>query len=354
MDDVVQHLGETIRAAAAQKRPLCIRGGGTKDFYGGPARGDLLSTAGCRGIVSYEPTELVITARGGTPLAEIEAALAEKGQMLAFEPPRFAEGTTLGGCVAAGLSGPRRAYAGAVRDFVLGVRILDGKGDDLRFGGQVMKNVAGYDVSRLMAGSLGTLGALLEVSLKVLPRPAAEATLRIACFEPEALEQMNRWASQPLPVSATAYRDGELRVRLSGARVAVDAAAKRIGGDPVDPPDAERFWSGIRDQTDPWFAGSAPLWRLSVKSTTPPLDLPGPQTIEWGGALRWIRTDADAAAPRDAAARAGGHATLFRGGDKAVGVFHPLPPVMMKLHRNLKQAFDSAGVFNPGRLYPEL
>jgi glycolate oxidase FAD binding subunit len=261
---------------------------------------------------------------------------------------------TLGGCVAAGLSGPRRPYSGAVRDFVLGVRILDGKGDDLRFGGQVMKNVAGYDVSRLMAGSLGTLGVLLEVSLKVLPLPASETTLLLKCGEADAISLMNRLAGQPLPITATAYCDGDLDVRLSGARVAVDAAAAKIGGAPVAPAQAIRFWVGIREHADPFFADSGPLWRLSVSSTTPPLDLPGQQLIEWGGALRWLKSTADAKMIRDAAARSGGHATLFRGGDRSGGVFHPLAPALMKLHRNLKQAFDPAGIFNPGRLYPDL
>ncbi len=354
MQDIIDKLSRLIRDAAAQKRPLCIRGGGTKDFYGGPVHGYKLNTGDYRGIVDYEPTELVITARAGTPLAEIEAALRQKGQMLAFEPPQFGEGSTLGGCVATGLSGPRRPYSGAVRDFVLGVRILDGKGDDLRFGGQVMKNVAGYDVSRLITGSLGTLGVLLEVSLKVLPLPVSETTLRLKCTEAEAIERMNRWAAQPLPITATAYRDGDLGVRLSGARVAVEAAAKKIGGAPVAPAQAEHFWTGIREQTDPSFAGDAPLWRLSVKSTTPPLALPGQQLIEWGGALRWLKSGADAKTVRDAATRAGGHATLFRGGDKTIGVFHPLPPALMKLHRNLKQAFDPAGILNPGRLYADL
>ena len=175
----------------------------------------------------------------------------------------------------AGLSGPRRPYAGAVRDFVLGVRLLDGKGADLRFGGQVMKNVAGYDVSRLMAGSLGTLGVLLEISLKVLPLPASETTLRLKCGEAESITFMNKWAAQPLPITATACHAGDLGVRLSGARVAVDAAARKIGGSVVEPAQAEGFWAGLREQTDPFFAGGTPLWRLSVKPTTPPLDLPG-------------------------------------------------------------------------------
>jgi glycolate oxidase FAD binding subunit len=354
MDNVVQQLSEAIREAAVRKRPLCVRGGGSKDFYGGTARGDEIGTRDYRGIVSYEPTELVITARAGTPLAEIESALKEKGQMLAFEPPHFGASATLGGCVAAGLSGPRRAYAGAARDFVLGVRLIDGKGGDLRFGGQVMKNVAGYDVSRLMAGSLGTLGLLLEVSLKVLPLPPAETTLHLQCDEARAIELMNAWAAKPLPVTATAYRDGDLGVRLSGARVAVDAAAKKIGGTVADPAQAERFWADVREHADPFFAGGRLLWRLSVKSTTPPLGLPGKQLVEWSGALRWLMSDAEPGSMREAAARAGGHATLFRGGDKSAGVFHPLAPALMKLHRNLKRTFDPAGIFNPGRLYPDL
>ena len=269
-------------------------------------------------------------------------------------PERKNRMATLGGCIATGLSGPRRAYAGSVRDFVLGARMLDGKGDDLKFGGQVMKNVAGYDVSRLVTGSLGTLGVLLEVSLKVLPVPPFETTLHLQRGEAEAIAQMNEWAGKPLPITATAFRNKDLGVRLSGASVAVEAAMRKLGGTRVNPDQAERFWTSMREHTDPFFAGSGPLWRLSVSSTTPPLDLPGEQLIEWGGALRWLRSDADAGTIRDAAARAGGHATLFRGGDKSAGVFHPLAPALMKLHRNLKQAFDPAGILNPGRLYPGL
>jgi glycolate oxidase FAD binding subunit len=377
MDSALQQLSEAIREAMTRKRPLCIRGGGTKDFYGGAIRGDRFSTAEYRGIVEYEPTELVITARAGTPLAEIEAVLREKGQMLPFEPPHFGEipsplpplpsgegnimpperqgrMATLGGCVAAGLSGPRRPYSGAVRDYVLGVRILDGKGADLRFGGQVMKNVAGYDVSRLMAGSLGTLGLLLEVSLKVLPLPPSETTLHLRRSETDAIAAMNEWAGKPLPITATAYRNGDLGVRLSGARSAVEAAVKKLGGNIVDPAKAAQFWTGIREQVDPFFAGDSPLWRLSVKPTTPPLGLIGGQLIEWGGALRWLRSNADAKMIRAAATRAGGHATLFRGGDKSTGVFQPLAPTLMKLHQNLKLSLDPAGIFNPGRLYSDL
>jgi glycolate oxidase FAD binding subunit len=273
--------------------------------------------------------------------------------MLPFEPPHFGGGATLGGCVAAGLSGPRRAAAGAVRDFVLGARLIDGRARELAFGGRVMKNVAGYDVSRLLAGSLGTLGLILEVSLKVLPRPAAEHTLRLELPQEKALESLNRWAGTALPVSASAWRDGELTVRLSGAQRAVRAAAQQLGGEVLAAVHAARFWSGIREQTDPWFAGEAPLWRLSVPSAAAALDLSGEQLVEWGGALRWLRSGADAATVRAAAARAGGHATLFRGGDKAAGVFAPLAPALARLHRELKAAFDPAGVFNPGRLYPD-
>jgi glycolate dehydrogenase FAD-binding subunit len=260
---------------------------------------------------------------------------------------------TLGGCVATGLSGPRRAYAGAVRDFVLGVRIMDGKGAELRFGGEVMKNVAGYDVSRLTVGALGTLGVILEVSLKVLPAQVAEATLRLAVAPDQAIVLMNEWAGKPLPVSATAYRARSLSVRLSGAPSAVDAAVKKIGGEAMDADQATRFWNDIREQRAPFFAGDQPLWRLSVKSTTPPLDLSGPQLIEWSGALRWLRSDADAKVIREAAARAGGHANLFRAGVKAAAVFHPLSPGLAKIHRRLKEAFDPAGILNPGRMYPD-
>ncbi len=354
MDAALADLAARIRQAFAQGRALCLRGGGTKDFYGGPPRGEPLDTRAYAGIVAHEPTELVVTARCGTPLATVEAALAANGQMLAFEPPHFGARATLGGCVAAGLSGPRRAAAGALRDYVLGATLVDGRGRVLRFGGRVMKNVAGYDVSRLLAGSLGTLGLIAEVSLKVLPRPLAELTLRLEVPQARALEALNRWAGQPLPISASAWHDGELSMRLSGAESAVRAAAGRIGGERLEGGEAERFWSGLREHTTGFFAGEAPLWRLAVRSNAAPIELPGEHLIEWGGALRWVRTRADAPAVRAAAAEAGGHATLFRAADKSAGAFAPLEPVAMRLHRNLKAAFDPAGILNPGRMYPEL
>jgi glycolate oxidase FAD binding subunit len=354
MTDFVEQFAAHIRDAAAGKRALNIRGGGSKDFYGNPAIGESLDVTPYHGIVDYEPTELVVTARCGTPLTELDAALKEKGQLLPFEPPHFGPAATLGGCIAAGLSGPRRAYAGAARDFVLGVRILDGHGDDLRFGGQVMKNVAGFDVSRVMTGSLGTLGVILEASLKVLPRPVAEATLQLQMDEPTAIRTLNEWGGKPLPVSATAWNAGTLQVRLSGARAAVAAACRKLGGDAIDAGQAEAFWLGIREQTDPFFAqGATPLWRLSLPSTTPSLVLPGTQLIEWGGALRWLKSDAPAETIRAAAAAAGGHATLFRAQDKSAGAFQPVTPGLLAIHRKLKQTFDPAGIFNRGRLYAD-
>jgi glycolate oxidase FAD binding subunit len=347
MQNIVESFQERIRSG----RPLRIRGGGTKDWYGQRLEGDILDTRDYAGIVDYEPTELVITARCGTPLAGIEAALAERGQMLAFEPPHFGTGATLGGAIASGLSGPRRANSGAVRDFVLGCKLLDGKGDVLSFGGQVMKNVAGYDVSRLLAGSLGTLGLLLEVSVKVLPRAPREATLVFdGVAEVDAIRRLNEWAGQPLPVSASCWHDGVLAVRLSGANAAVDAAIRSLGGDVM--PDCARFWASLREQQHAFFDGDMPLWRLSVPSTVGAIVLGSPQLIEWGGAQRWLRAPADAAERIRATVRAcGGHATLFRGGDKSVGVFQPLAPAIARIHERLKAGFDPAGIFNPGRMY---
>jgi glycolate oxidase FAD binding subunit len=342
----LEALQDRIREAAARRAPLRLRGGGSKDFYGNSPRGELLDTRSYAGIVSYEPSELVMTARCGTRLAEIEQALKDKGQCLPFEPPHFGPDATFGGCIAAGLSGPRRASAGPLRDFVLGVKLVDGRGRVLEFGGQVMKNVAGYDLARLAAGSLGTLGLIAEASVKVLPLPACESSLELEAAEAEALERMNLWAGQPLPVSATAWHRGVLRVRLSGSEPAVRAAERKIGGARF----AEAsFWHDLREHRHPFFAGSEPLWRVALPSDHPGLALPGDSLIEWGGAQRWVRADG----ARALAAKAGGHATLFRSEGRQ-DVFAPLERVNMDLHRRLKAAFDPAGIFNPGRLYPGL
>ena len=346
---------DLFRSRILERKPLRLKGGGSKDFYGGALVGAVLQTGGHSGIVSYEPTELVVTARCGTPLAEVESALAARRQFLACEPPGFGR-ATIGGAVAAGLSGPRRASAGSLRDFVLGVKIMDGEGRVLKFGGEVIKNVAGFDVSRLMTGSLGTLGLILEVSLKVMPLPVGDASLRFEMPQDKALEAMNRWAGQPLPLVASSWQDGVLTLRLSGAQAAVASACKKLGGEPLADPMAAAFWTGLREQSVAFFADDMPLWRLSLPSVAPPLELTGEQLVEWGGAQRWLRADADAAQLREAAARVGGHATLFRGGhveQRAGGVFAPLPPALMEVHRRLKQSFDPYGVFNPGRMYPE-
>lgn len=355
----LEQIVDAVRAAHDSHTPLRLRGAGSKDFYGGLLAGEVLDLAGHRGIIAYEPTELYITARCGTPLTEIEAALAERGQMLAFEPPHFGK-ATVGGCVAAGLSGPRRMQAGAVRDFVLGAKIVDGTGQVLGFGGQVMKNVAGYDVSRLLAGSLGTLGVIAEVTLKVLPKPVAETTLVFECAADEAVRRLNQWGGQPLPVSASFWHDGKLWLRLSGAGAAVEAACKVLGGTSFPEVDSlpgavnpENLWKSVREQTHPAFAGSV-LWRLSLPTTAPDAGLDGPQAIEWGGGLRWYAGEQTAI--RGAAVRLGGQATLYRAPESLrcrEDAFTPLSPALLALHRRLKKAFDPRGILNPGRLYAE-
>jgi len=355
----LEQIVAAVQAAHASQTALRLRGAGSKDFYGGLLAGEVLDLSGYRGIVAYEPTELYLTACCGTPLAEIEAALAEKGQMLAFEPPHFGK-ATVGGCVAAGLSGPRRMQAGAVRDFVLGAKIVDGSGQLLSFGGQVMKNVAGYDVSRLLAGSMGTLGVIAEVTLKVLPKPVAETTLVFDCTADEAVRRLNAWGGQPLPVSGSFWHDGKLWLRLSGAGAAVEAASKALGGNAAPQGDflrgavnPENLWKSVVEQTHPSFA-SPVLWRMAVPTTAPDAALDGLQAIEWGGGVRWYAGEQPAI--RGAAARLGGHATLYRAPESLrclEDAFTPLSPALLALHRRLKKAFDPKGILNPGRLYAE-
>ncbi|HEY2462564.1 MAG TPA: glycolate oxidase subunit GlcE [Steroidobacteraceae bacterium] len=360
-DPTLARLIDQVSSAREQRTPLDICGGGTKRFYGETPAGAPLDVTPLSGILSYEPTELVVTARAGTPLADLEAALQEHGQCLPFEPPRFAAGGTVGGMVACGLSGPSRANAGSVRDHVLGATLLNGRAELLTFGGQVTKNVAGYDVSRLLVGSLGILGVICDVSLKVLPTSVATETLIFEWDEVRALETLCRWAAQPLPISASGWHRGRLRVRLSGARAAVAAACERLGGERLQASAAHAWWSGARDHSAEFFsvnerdlARGESLWRLSVPAAAGALTLPGEQFIEWGGAQRWWRTTAPAAAVRDAAARADGHATLMQGANRSDGVFTPLSSVLMRVHQELKQAFDPARIFNPGRLYQGL
>jgi glycolate oxidase FAD binding subunit len=366
VDATLQAIVDAVREAGSARRPLRLRGGGTKDFYGGPLRGQVLELGALRGISAYEPTELVVTVRAGTPLRELEAVLAEKGQCLPFEPPRYVDrgtvggtdGGTVGGMVATGLAGPARAAVGGVRDYVLGATIVNGRAEVLSFGGQVMKNVAGYDVSRSLAGSMGTLGVICEVSLKVLPVAPGRLTLRFDLDQANALRHVNEWAGQALPLSASAWWDGILVVRLQGAQAAVATAAARLGGEVIDAPLADLFWQGLRDQHDEFFdsaaeavAAGARLWRLSVAATAPKLALHGQQLIEWGGAQRWLVSDVPPATVREAAVDALGHATIWRG-DKADGAFTPPAPTQARLQRAVMAAFDPHGIFNLGRLLP--
>ena len=369
MEFALRQIVDRVRAAAAAQTPLRIRGGGTKDFHGLALRGELLDTRALTGIVSYEPSELVVTVRAGTLLAELEAALAEQGQCLPFEPPHFGPGATVGGMVAAGLSGPARASVGAVRDYLLGVVLLNGRAELLTFGGQVMKNVAGYDVSRLMAGAWGTLGLLTEVSLKVLPVAPAEATLRFECSQADALRRLHTWGGQPLPLNASCWVEdagvGQLYVRLRGAVAAVDAACRSMGGTRLDNATVAPDWRACRDQTLPWFTarrarpGQA-LWRLSLPATAPVLALPegASPLIEWHGALRWVQAPPEQGdALREVARAVGGSASLFIAdsayGSSATGQFDLKSPALAQIHARLKHAFDPAGIFNPGRLAPQ-
>ena len=354
MDPALNHLTDRVRAAAAQGHALRLRGGGTKDFYGQSLQGEVLDTRALSGILSYEPSELVVTVRAGTPLAELEAALAECGQVLPFEPPHFGAGATVGGMVASGLAGPARGAVGSVRDYILGVVMLNGQAELLTFGGQVMKNVAGYDVSRLMAGSLGTLGVLVNVSIKVLPKAVAESTLVFEMDEAQALAQLNRWGAQPLPINASCWHDGALHVRLRGAHAAVAAAYRTMGGRLTDQAGSS-FWQALREHTAPFFAlapGESRV-RLSLPDTTPPVQQ-GATLIEWGGAQRWIKLpQAALTSVRASLASQGGHVSVFRSDDKSAGWLAPLSPALARIHRELKKQFDPAGIFNPGRLYPD-
>ncbi|HBK51848.1 MAG TPA: glycolate oxidase subunit GlcE [Pseudomonas sp.] len=345
--DMSQTLLEQVNQALNEGTPLRIQGSNSKAMLGNPVAGEVLDTRNHRGIVSYDPTELVLTARAGTPLREIEAALHEAGQMLPCEPPHPGPEATLGGMVAAGLSGPRRPWAGSVRDFVLGTRVITGHGKLLRFGGEVMKNVAGYDLSRLMAGSFGCLGLLTEVSLKVLPRPRLCLSLRLAMGRNEALVELAEWGQQPLPISAACHDGETLYLRLEGGEGSVASAVERLGGEDLD----GSYWTDLREQRLGFFEAPQPLWRLSLPHNSAPIELPGRQLLDWGGAQRWLKSDVPAELIRQAVARIGGHATLYESDPAS---FHPLVAPLLRYHRNLKLQLDPQGIFNPGRLYAEV
>lgn len=352
--DIAGALCEQVRSAYDARTPLRIVGGDTRAFYGRPVEGQALQMAEHSGIVSYDPVELVVTVRAGTRLSALQAELAEHHQMLAFEPPMFGAASTVGGAVATGLSGPRRPWAGAARDFVLGTRIITQEGKLLRFGGEVMKNVAGYDLSRLMAGAQGTLGVLADVSFKVLPIPTASHSLRLSLGLDEALNKLAELGRKPLPITAAAWHQGELLLRLEGGKSSVKATQERLGGEPLD----AGFWRELRDHRHAFFTCNEgqSLWRLSLPPNSPPLALDIPETdifYDWAGSQRWVKTALDADTLRDACQSAGGHATCYtphaRGG--ATEPFTPLNAVVEKYHRNLKAELDVHGIFNPGRLY---
>ncbi|VVP41420.1 hypothetical protein PS893_04872 [Pseudomonas fluorescens] len=347
--DDSQSLLEQVNQALENATPLRIQGSNSKAFLGRTTAGEILDTRSHRGIVSYDPTELVITARCGTPLSQLTQVLDAAQQMLPCEPPSFGDGATVGGMIACGLSGPRRPWSGSVRDFVLGTRVITGQGKLLRFGGEVMKNVAGYDLSRLMAGSYGCLGLITEVSLKVLPKPRQCLSISLEMDAERALLRLAEWGQQPLPISAACHDGSRLHLRLEGGEGSVSAAHERLGGERLE----ACWWDDLNEQRLSFFDEDQPLWRLSLPHNTPLLSLPGRQLIDWGGAQRWLKSDAEAAYIRQVVDEVGGHATCFSHGLTDTP-FQPLPPALMRYHRNLKQQLDPRGIFNPGRLYAEL
>ncbi|KAF0254589.1 glycolate oxidase subunit GlcE [Pseudomonas putida] len=347
--DASEHLVDQVNQALASNTPLRIQGGGSKVFLGRQVEGTPLDTRAHRGIVTYDPTELVISVRAGTPLAELESALDEANQMLPCEPPHLGEGSTVGGMIAAGLSGPRRPWSGSVRDFVLGTRVITGLGKHLRFGGEVMKNVAGYDLSRLMAGSFGCLGVLTEVSLKVLPKPRLCRNLRVEMPLDRALLKLAEWGQQPVPITAASHDGQVLHLRLEGGEGSVNAACDRIGGQELE----AGYWQDLREQRLDFFSDARPLWRLSLPTDTAVLALPGEQLIDWAGAQRWLKSDAEAETIRAIVSEVGGHATCLTAGATA-SPFQPLGQPLLRYHRQLKAALDPQGIFNPSRMYSEV
>ncbi|UZE09699.1 glycolate oxidase subunit GlcE [Pseudomonas sp. B21-053] len=337
---------DQVNLARENATPLRIQGSNSKAFLGREVAGEVLDTRAHRGIVSYDPTELVVSVRAGTPLSELLDALDAKGQMLPCEPPSFGEGATVGGMIAAGLSGPRRPWSGSVRDFVLGTRVITGLGKHLRFGGEVMKNVAGYDLSRLLVGSYGCLGVLTEVSLKVLPKPRQCLSISLEIDSARALSKLAEWGQQPLPISAASHDGQRLYLRLEGGEGSVTAAHQRLGGEPLD----SGYWTSLNEQRLGFFDEGLPLWRLSLPNNLGPLALPGEQLIDWAGAQRWLKSEATNI--QSIAHELGGHATCFSHGASETP-FQPLAPALLRYHRQLKAQLDPQGLFNPGRMYAE-
>ena len=345
---MIENWQSQIKAAAAKGTKLAIRGSGSKSFCAPTTAGEVLDTREHTGIVEYEPNELVIVLRCGTRINDVEKTMADAGQMLAFEPPHFGDGATIGGMVASGLSGPRRPYAGALRDFVLGCKVLDGKGDHLSFGGKVMKNVAGFDVSRLLTGSQGSLGVITEAAFKCLPLPKAQQTRVFELDAQTAIERMNRWYAEANPITATAWLGGKLYVRLAGAEPAVRSAASSLGGEPLG--NDGDWWRDWREQRHVFFAGALPVIRVACKSTAPWSDLADDvdqQAIDWGGAQRWVRCPVVVLfAVREWARTQGGHASVFRGAASEAERAAALQPALAEVQAKIKTSFDPYGVFS--------
>ncbi|MDE0412598.1 MAG: glycolate oxidase subunit GlcE [Gammaproteobacteria bacterium] len=351
MTDIRELIASRVKDACEKGCALKIHAGNTKDFYGRNIKGIPLSLSEHTGIVEYEPSELYITARSGTPLKEIEHVIEKEKQILPCEPPHFGAAATVGGMVAAGLSGPRRVSSGAIRDCILGVEIINGKGEYLQFGGKVMKNVAGYDVSRLMCGALGTLGILMSVTLRLLPKPVSEQTLAFPLNTSEAIQKMNSWTRTPMPITGTFHDSKNLYIRLAGSRSTIEKCAEILGGDMVDRSHA--FWSDVKEQAIDFFMTDKPIWRIQVPPNTTPLKISGSSLLEWNGALRWYASETEASEIRRITEQAGGHACLFRRRSGTEDIFHPLSPHLLEIHRRLKRAFDPNGILNPGKIYCE-
>lgn len=348
--DQLDSLLEQVQRALSEKQPLRIRGGNSKHFLGGLVAGHDLDVSQHQGIVDYDPSELVVTVRTGTPIRALRAALQKQGQYLPFEPAEFDGMATVGGVVASGLSGPRRPWSGSVRDYVLGCRLITGEGHQLRFGGQVMKNVAGYDVSRLMVGAMGTLGVLTEVSFKLLPRPRHQAARHLSCTLEQSMEYLARWRKASFPVTGAIHENGCLHVRLEGGRSSVTQALQQIGGET----EHDNFWFDLREFKLDFFQDQkARLWRVACALNAKPIEWPGQLMYDWGGAQVWIKSQAPVAEVFRLAASQGGHAVAFAHGENP-GLYQELPAALLKVHHQIKRQLDPVGIFNPGRLYGSL
>ena len=350
MGDCNEEIASQVQDAFHSKTALQIQAGNTKAFYGRNIHGELLSLANHTGIIEYEPTELYMTARCGTPLREIEQTIDEQNQILPCEPPHFGSTATIGGMIAAGLAGPRRVFSGNVRDCMLGVEILNGEGQTLRFGGKVMKNVAGYDVSRLMCGALGTLGVLMSVTIRLLPKPTSEQTIALTMNSSSAIQKMNQWANSAMPITATFYDGNQLFIRISGSTSTIDVCRREIGGEIQN--NNKNFWNTVKEQTHKFFNTKNSLWRISLPPSTKAFKINGNCAVEWNGALRWYDTTEDEKTIRTEAEQADGHACLFKG-NTTEQVFHPLPDASMHLHKQLKHVLDPANILNPGKMFAE-